>query len=145
MRARDLMTPDPYVVVPGEPVSRAAEIMHERDIGMVPVVDTPVHMRVLGVITDRDIALRCVGRGWAPDVPVERCMSAGPLTMVEPTAWATEVLELMKADRVRRVLVVEDGRLVGVIAQADVARQQGPLHPQAVEDLLERISEPVPA
>ena len=145
MRARDLMTPDPYVVVPEEPVSRAAEIMHDQDVGMVPVVDNPTHMRLRGVITDRDIALRCVGRGRGPDTPIEHCMTTSPLTTVDPTAWAPEVLELMKQDLVRRVLVVDEGRLVGVIAQADVARVEGPLHPVAVEEVLERISQPVHA
>lgn len=145
MRARDLMTSDPYVVVPEEPVHRAAEIMHDQDVGMVPVVDDPTHMRVRGVITDRDIAVRCVGRGLGPETPVERCMTTSPLTTIEPTAWATEAMEIMKEDRVRRILVVDEGRLVGVIAQADVARLEGPVHPVAVERVLERISEPVPA
>ena len=72
-------------------------------------------------------------------------MTAGPLDTVSPAADVHAVMELMKEDRVRRVLVTEGERLVGVIAQADLARREGPVEPVEVEKVLERISEPAHA
>jgi CBS domain-containing protein len=145
MRARDLMTPDPYVVTPEEPVCRAAEIMREVDVGVVPVVDNPTHMRLCGVITDRDIAIRCVAALRGPDTPVQHYMTTGPLDTVSPTARLDEILERMKDDQVRRVMVVDGKRLVGVISQADLARHRGHVDPREVEKVIERISEPTHA
>ena len=143
MKARDLMTPNPAVVTPDDPVSRAAEIMRDRDVGMVPVVDDLSGMRLRGVITDRDIAVRCLAARHPPGCPVGDHMTAAPLDTVSPAANVHEVMELMKEDRVRRVMVTEGERLVGVIAQADLARREGPVDPVAVEKVLERISEPL--
>ncbi|HEU4457485.1 MAG TPA: CBS domain-containing protein [Longimicrobium sp.] len=142
MKARDLMTGHPHVVMPGDPVSRAAEIMRDQDVGALPVVDDGARMRLRGVITDRDIAVRCTAAGHRPTCPVEAHMTAGPLDTVTPDADVRSVMELMKDARVRRLMVAEDGRLVGVIAQADLARREGPVDPVEVERVLERISEP---
>lgn len=145
MKARDLMTPNPVVVTPEYPVSRAAEIMRDHDVGVVPVVDDLWRMRLRGVVTDRDIAVRCTAAGHAPTCPVGDHMTAGPLDTVSPAADVREVMEVMKEDRVRRVMVTQGERLVGVISQADLARREGPVEPVAVEKVLERISEPAPA
>ena len=142
MKARELMTPDPRVVTSADPVSRAAEIMRDHDVGVVPVVDDLSRMRLRGVITDRDIAVRCTAERHAPTCPVGDHMTAGPLDTVSPAADVREVMELMKEERVRRVMVTEGERLVGVIAQADLARREGPVAPVEVEKVLERISEP---
>ena len=143
MKARDLMTPNPHVVTPEDPVSRAAEIMRDHDVGVVPVVDNPARMRLQGVITDRDVAVRCTAAGHAPTCAVRDHMSAGRLDTVPPAADVREVREVMKEDRVRRVMVTEGDRLVGVISQADLARLDGPAEPVEVEKVLERLSEPV--
>ena len=145
MKARALMTADPYVVTPEEPVCRAAEIMRQVDVGVVPVVDNPTHMHLRGVITDRDIAIRCVAAMRGPDTPVEHYMTTGPLETVPPSAHVDEVMELMKDRQVRRVMVVDGKRLVGVISQADLARRESRLEPREVEEVLERVSEPAHA
>ena len=142
MNARDLMTPNPRVVTPDAPVRRAAEIMRDHDVGAVPVVDDPARMRLRGVITDRDVAVRCAAAGHAPACAVAAHMTAAPLDSVSPGADVRDVMELMMDARVRRLMVTEDGRLVGVISQADLARRAGPVEPVAVEKVLERISEP---
>jgi CBS domain-containing protein len=144
MKARDLMTAQPFVVTPDEPVSHAAEIMRDRDVGLVPVVDDRRRMSLRGVITDRDIAIRCVAEKHGHDCRVMDHMTVEPLDTVWPDADVHEVMEVMKDDRVRRVLVTEGDRLVGVIAQADLARLEGPIEPVEVEKVLERISEPRP-
>lgn len=142
MKARDLMSAHPRVVEPADTVSDAAAVMRDRDVGMVPVVDERTHMRLRGVITDRDIATRHVAERHEGDCEVRDHMSAGPLATVSPEADVEEVMRVMRERQVRRVLVTEGERLVGVIAQADLARREGPLAPVEVEKVLERISEP---
>ena len=142
MKARDLMTSGMRVVTAQQPVSRAAEIMRDFDVGMVPVVDDPARMHLRGVITDLDVAVRCVAAGHSPTSAVGDYMTPRPLETVSPAAHVHEVMELMKEFRVRRVLVVEGDRLVGVISQADLARREGPVEPLEMEKVLERISEP---
>ena len=142
MRARNLMGSPPLVVVPGDPLSRAAAVMRDHDLGAVPVVDDPASMQPVGILTDRDIAVRCVAGGHERWCTVGDHMTPAPLAVVGPAADVDEVMALMRERRIRRVLVVEDGRLVGVVAMADVARGEGPRDPVGTEKLLFRISEP---
>jgi CBS domain-containing protein len=144
MKARDIMTPDPSVVTPQQPIAHAAEIMRERDVGMVPVVDDVSNMRLEGVLTDRDIAVRCVAFGHDGSCKVQDHMTTDDLDVVRADADISEVVTRMETDRVRRIPVVADGaRVVGIIAQADLALKLGPKDPTLVEEVLERISEPV--
>lgn len=143
MKARDLMTGNPAVVTPEDPVRLAAELMRDRNVGSIPVVADRESMRLHGIVTDRDLALRCLAAGRAGECLVGEVMTAMGLETVAPDADQQEVLDLMKRDQVRRVPVVEDGgRLVGIIAQADLAVRLGPREPREVEAVLERISEP---
>jgi CBS domain-containing protein len=142
MKARDLMTPYPAVVTFCDPLSRAAEIMRDCDVGMVPVVDDPLAMHLRGVITDRDIAVRCVAPRHGGRCTVGAHLTGAPLATVEPDADVQEVMERMKEYQVHRVLVTQDGRLMGVIAVADLARMEGPLDPLQVESVLEYLSAP---
>ena len=143
MKARDIMTPDPSVVTPQHPIVHAAEIMRERDVGMVPVVDDVSNMRLEGVLTDRDIAVRCVAFGHDGSCRVQDHMTTEGLDVVRADADISEVISKMETDQVRRIPVVADGsRLVGIIAQADLAVKLGPKEPELIEEVLERISEP---
>lgn len=142
MKARDLMTPHPGVVTAGDPLSRAAEIMRDYDVGMVPVVSDTLAMRLVGVITDRDIAVRCVAPRHGGRCSVAAHLTGAPLATVEPDADAREIMELMKEHQLRRLPVVSDGRLVGVVSLADVARLEGPIDPLEVESVIERVSAP---
>lgn len=145
MNARDLMTRNPLVVTPGQPLEDAARVMRDLDVGAVPVVDDPREPRLLGVITDRDMAVRCLAAGHAGECTVGEHMTAAPLHTVSPTADADEVMEMMKVCQVRRVLVTDGDRLVGIIAQADLARREGPAAPLKVASVLEALSEPAHA
>lgn len=139
MKARELMTKDPAVLTPDEPVSRAAQIMRDRNVGAVPVVDDKSSMRLRGMITDRDIAIRHVAESHGQNCRVSDELTPGPLRTVTPDADAHDVMELMKREQVRRVPVVQGDRLVGIIAQADVATGE---KAEAVGKVVERISEP---
>lgn len=141
MKARDLMTPDPDVVTPDEPVTRAAQMMRDRDIGIVPVVEDRSTMKLRGVITDRDIAIRHVAENHDSSCRVGDELSRRPLATVQPDADVKDVMNVMKRDQVRRVPVVEgDNRLVGIIAQADIA-ERGPSEKE-LGKVVERVSQP---
>ena len=119
-------------------ISRAAEIMRDADVGVVPVVDDAGSMRLAGVVTDRDIAVRVVAEGRDRSTHVRDVMSSG-LATVGPDDDLDRVTEVMKAQQVRRVPVCEGDRLVGIIAQADVAREG---RDRKTGDVVEKISEP---
>lgn len=143
MIARDFMTSNPAVVTMNDPIARAAEIMRDTDVGLIPVVDDPAAMHLRGVITDRDIAVRCVAAKHDARCTVGDHMSGPVLETVTPDADVSVVLQKMEQEQVRRIPVVEDGdRLVGIIAQADLARKLGPKDPEKIEELLEQVSEP---
>jgi CBS domain-containing protein len=139
MRARDLMTPNPECVTREDSLERAAEIMRDADIGAVPVVDDRDSMRLIGMITDRDITVRHVAGDNARDCRVGDHMTSGRMHTVSPEDDADIVIRRMESEQVRRVPVCEGDRLVGIIAQADVARQ----HPsdEVTGEVVERISE----
>jgi CBS domain-containing protein len=143
MKARDIMTPNPSVVTPDDLISRAAEIMRDHDVGLVPVVDDRSRMTLEGVITDRDIAIRCVAQHHDTRCRVRDHMTADHIDTVSPDVDVRDVVNKMEADRVRRIPVVDErNRLQGIIAQADIARKVGPSDPALVEEVLERISQP---
>ena len=146
MLARELMTSRPSCVTPDDPLSAPAELMRELDVGMVPVVDHRDSQRLVGVITDRDIAVRCVARHHEVGCRVRDHMTGHRLHTVHPDADAGDVIAMVEREQVRRIPVVrDDGTLVGVIAQADLATKLGPHRPLDVERMLERVSEPAHA
>lgn len=143
MKVRMIMTPHPFVVTPDDSVSYAAEIMRHQQIGALPVVDSVARGTLVGIITDRDIVIRCVSRAHDPKCPVGGHMTAMPLEVVREAADVDEVIEKMEHLQVRRIPVVDmEGVLVGIVAQADLVRKLGPASPVRVEELLERISAP---
>ena len=113
--------------------------MRDSDVGIVPVVEDQSSMRLAGVVTDRDIAVRVVAEGRGNDCSARDVMSSG-LATVSPDDDADRVMELMKREQVRRIPVCEGDRLVGIIAQADVARDIG--SDRKTGDVVEKISEP---
>lgn len=142
MNARALMTTNPQVVTGEDTVRHAARAMRDRGVGLLPVVDDRAHMHLRGVITDRDIVVRCVSEPPHGECQVEDHMTVAHLDTASPDATVQEVIARMERAQVRRLMVVEAGRLVGVIAQADLALKEGPLEPLRVEALLESISAP---
>jgi CBS domain-containing protein len=140
MKARDIMTADPETVTSSDSIQTAARIMRDSDVGIVPVVDDEDSRRLRGVITDRDIAVRCIAEGRDGNCRVSDLMS-GDLVTARPDDDVSKVMDRMKAEQVRRIPVVDDNdRLVGIIAQADLALD-GPSD-KAVGDVVEKISEP---
>jgi CBS domain-containing protein len=115
---RDAMTANPRTATPAQSLAEAAQIMQSEDVGPVPVVEDG---RLVGVLTDRDIAIRAVAEGVdVQTLNVGDVASREPVT-VEPGQDLDEALALMARHQVRRLPVVDDGQLVGILAQADVA------------------------
>jgi CBS domain-containing protein len=143
MRARELMTPDPFTVTATDSVFRAAELMRNVGVGSLPVVLGHEDGTLVGIITDRDIVTRCVSQRHYALCEVGTHMTSPMLETVHPDDDVKEVIHRMEHGRVRRIPVVDDkGILVGIITQADLATKLGPINPAAIEEVLERISEP---
>jgi len=117
---REVMTTSPRTIEADKPVADAAKLMRDEDVGLAPFVEGD---RLVGTLTDRDIAIRVVAEGKDPaSTPVQEVASTDVVT-VNPEQDLDEALRLMAQHQVRRIPVVEqEGRLVGVVAQADVAR-----------------------
>ena len=118
-RINDSMTANPCSIDAGKPVSYAAKMMRDEDVGFAPIVEGD---RLVGTLTDRDIAVKVVAEGRDPDSTLVREVATSSLITVEPEDDLDKALELMARHQVRRVAVVDGGRLVGVVAQADVAQ-----------------------
>lgn len=139
MKARDIMTKDPRTVTPESDVREAARIMKDENVGVVPVVESSGSKKLVGLLTDRDIAVRVVGEGKT-SARVQEVMSGSPRTVKTDTS-VDDVMDLMGKEQVRRVPVVDDrGDLVGIVAQADVVREAK--NDKKAERTIEKISEP---
>jgi CBS domain-containing protein len=145
MKARDIMTPHPASVTPTDTAQTVARLMEEHDCGLLPVVSPDDEHKLLGVITDRDLALRGVARGRPADTPVHELMTPEPGTC-PPDAKLEEVEKFMADRQVRRVVVTDgDRQVVGIIAQADlarVARRGRKPTPESFADVVGKISQP---
>jgi len=118
---RDVMTSSPQSVAPSATVAEAAQLMRDNDVGSLPVVEGG---KLTGVVTDRDITVRAVAAGKDPQSTKVAEVLSQDLVTIDPQQDLDEALRLMARHQVRRLPVVEeDGRLVGIVAQADVAQQ----------------------
>jgi CBS domain-containing protein len=118
---RDVMTTNLSTVERETTVVEAARVMKQSDAGVVPVTENG---RLTGMVTDRDIAIRVVAEGKDPESTKVGEVASTDLVTVDPQQDLAEALRLMAQRKVRRLPVVEeDGRLVGVVAQADIARE----------------------
>ena len=119
-KIQELMTSSPTTVSPDDPAIEAGRSMRDEDVGIVPIVEGE---RLVGTVTDRDITVRIVAEGKnAQSTPVREIAST-QLVTIDPGQELDEALRLMAQHQVRRLPVVEeDGRLVGIVAQADIAR-----------------------
>jgi CBS domain-containing protein len=140
MLARQMMTRDPLCVLPSDPIWHAAELMRYHGIGCTPVLADETSRRVVGMLTDRDIATRCVARKHSGSCTVAEHMTATPIHSVLTTDDASRVMQKMQFARVQRVPVVSpDGKLAGIISQGDVLRHLGRRDPVAFERTMEHV------
>ncbi len=136
MKISDIMTRNVEVARPGDSVQTVAQRMAELDVGSLPVCDGE---RILGVITDRDIAIRAVAKGLGSETAVTEVMTPDVEYAFEDDDLQ-EVAEKMAQKQIRRLPVVDsDKRLVGIVALADIARED---KDKRVGETVEKISQP---
>jgi len=132
--AKDIMHPGAQWIYREETLDRAAQLMRQLDVGALPVSDQ--NERLCGIITDRDIVVKCVALGHDP--ARVRCaeLCEGTPRWIDSGADVSEVLHEMESRRIRRMPVVENKRLVGMISEADLAAH---LSEQQLAEFVERI------
>jgi len=133
---RDAMTENPRSIGASASVVEAARLMREEHIGSLPITDDE---KLVGMITDRDITTRVVAEAADPNMASVGDVYSRDLISVEPDKDLEEALQLMARHQVRRLPVVENGRLVGIVAQADIALTE---NEKKTGELVEAISEP---
>ena len=133
---RDAMTENPRAIAASASVVEAARLMREEHIGSLPITDDE---KLVGMITDRDITTRVVAEAADPNTTSVEDVYSRDLISVEPEQNLDEALQLMARHQVRRLPVVENDRLVGIVAQADIALAA---NEKKTGQLVEAISEP---
>ena len=138
MKAKEIMSKTPTVVTPDTSVQEAARMMKSEDVGVLPVVDSQGSRRLVGLITDRDIAIRVVAEGRT-SATVSDAMSSN-LKTAKPDDSVKDVMALMGSEQVRRIPIVDDsGAIVGIVAQADIVLEGDD---KRAERTIEAISQP---
>ena len=120
-KVREVMTDRPRCVTPETPVAEAARLKKSEDVGSLTILDGE---KVIGIVTDRDIVLQAVAEGKDPSGMPVRAVASSNLVTVGQDEDLSEALNRMASYQVRRIPVVdENDRLVGIVAQADIARE----------------------
>jgi CBS domain-containing protein len=141
MEIQDIMMPKPACCTPDTGLERVAKLMCDRDCGEIPVVESLATMKVIGVITDRDIVCRTLAVGKNPlKLTARDCMTT-PVVTITPNTSLEDCFSLMEANQIRRVPVVdEEQSCLGIVSQADLAIHAP--HRQTAEFLAE-VSRPL--
>ena len=137
---KDVMTRNPVSARPEDTVASVARLMKENDIGPVPIVESQKSKRLVGIVTDRDLALKVVAEGRDPQTtPVKQVMTTSIITCRGDDDIET-ALDAMSTQQLRRIPVVDDGNmLLGIIAQADIATRMN--EPEKTAEVVKDISE----
>ncbi|NNU97537.1 MULTISPECIES: CBS domain-containing protein [Anoxybacillus] len=130
------MTRQVATVTPDQSVQEAAQLMNEHNVGAIPVVENG---KVKGIITDRDIALRTTAQGLTPSTPVSQVMTSDVVTGA-PNMSVDEAAKVMAKNQIRRLPIVQNNALCGIVALGDIATNQA--YDEAAEQALSEISEP---
>jgi CBS domain-containing protein len=133
MNIRDVMTPNPRCVSASAPLTEVARVMLEEDTGAVPIVEGE---RPVGIITDRDIVIRAVAEGNIQRPA--RDLASSKLVTISPDTTTREAADLMAQHQVRRLPVVEENRIVGIVSLGDLATREG--RDERMGETLEEIS-----
>jgi CBS domain-containing protein len=133
---RDAMTAAVRAASPTDSLADAAQLMKQEDVGSLPVVEGG---RLIGIVTDRDIVVRAIAERVDPQSVRVAEVASHEVVTVESEQDLDEALNLMARHRVRRLPVVQEGKLVGVLAQADIAIE---VDDKKAGEMLEEISQP---
>lgn len=122
-RARDIMHVGARCVPAHETLDRAAQLMRDLDIGALPICDA--EDQLIGMLTDRDIVIKCIAKGHDPAKVTAGDLAEGPPRCIDADEDTREALREMQAYQIRRLPVMEHGKLAGMISEADIARHLG--------------------
>ena len=127
MKIRNGMTPDPICCLATDSAQKVAAILRKQDVGSIPVVTDHESRKLIGIITDRDLCCSLVAAGLDPQTtPIEKFVSLNPVACGEGDDL-DDCARLMQEHQVRRIPIVdEDGRVVGIVSQADLALKDKP-------------------
>ena len=140
MKVREIMTTEPRFAAPDTTLEEIATLMKEEDVGVIPVVDDG---EVTGLVTDRDIVVRCIAAGKNPAECTAEDIMSGEVRMIEPDADLDDAADIMAEVQIRRLPVVEDGRLIGMITLGDIAVKAAEEEEQTTAETLEEVSQGV--
>lgn len=143
MKARDIMTADPTTCSPKDDLTAVVAIMKDENCGIVPITEGNGDQKVVGVVTDRDVALYLGKNDVRPSDATASDVMTTDIVAVEPDADVHEVSREMQQAQVRRVLVTEGKRLLGVVSTADLARASSRSSTDRVGEEVERVMEKV--
>jgi CBS domain-containing protein len=140
-KCKDVMTQDPVCCLPTDTVSKAAQLMKDENVGSIPVVEDEETMKLIGIVTDRDLALQVVAPEWdAETTQVDEVMTYDVITC-RADDDLQKAVDAMAQHQLRRMPVVDsDQRIVGIISQADVATRVE--KPEEVAEMVKEISQP---
>lgn len=142
MKVRDIMTPNPRSAEPDTTLEEIATIMKEEDVGAVPVVEDG---RVIGMVTDRDIVVRCLAEGNDPPECTAEDIMSEEVKSIAPDTEVDEAARIMGDAQIRRLAVVKGGKLVGMLSLGDLAVKAGEEEEEETVEALEEISQGVKA
>lgn len=140
MKVREVMTSNPVCCVPGDRVQKVAKALCEGDVGSLPVVDDQQSRKLLGMITDRDLCCSVLAAGLDPKTTaIEKFISLNPVTCRDGEN-IDSCERLMQEHQIRRIPIVDgDGRVIGIISQADLALKE---KPEKVAKMVAEVSKP---
>jgi CBS domain-containing protein len=140
MKSKEVMTKDPSCCVATDSAFEAAQLMKSENVGSIPVVNDTDSKKLEGIVTDRDLALKVVAAGLDPKNTKVRDVMTSSVISCGPDHDVDEVIALMEEHQVRRIPIVDEGdRLVGIIAQADIATRME--EPNTTAEVVESISQ----
>lgn len=138
MQISEVMTTNVVSIRQSETAEMAARLLSRNNIGSMPVCDDGG--KVVGMVTDRDLVTRCMAAGLKPqETPVAQVMTSGPIT-VQAEESAGAVSAIMGSSQVRRVPVLRNGKLAGIVSLADLARQREGRTERTLEEISSNIS-----
>lgn len=136
----EVMTKNPVSAMPTDTVVNVAQLMKERDIGPVPIVEDKISKRLIGIVTDRDLAMKVVADGLDPNTTMARDVMTKEVITCREDDEIDSALGAMSKHQLRRILVVDaNDSLVGIIAQADVATRMN--EPEKTGEVVKEISQ----
>jgi CBS domain-containing protein len=137
MRVADVMTSEVSTVMPNTTLVHVAQMMADLDIGVIPIVEMS---QLVGLVTDRDIVVRALATGMDPGTTPARDIMSAPVISASPDIDIEEAVDLMEEHQIRRLPVLDNGKLVGIIAFADLAVDVG--DEQLAGEALSEVSQP---